>query len=205
MKLSNLIRTFASMVFPSSSTDAEMQEELRSHIQHRADDLERAGVARAEAELRARVELGGYERYREESHEALGGHFFETLLEDVRFAFRVLRKSPGFTAIAVITLALGISANAVVFSVLNGLILRPLNVPEAQRLFTIQRGSDPSPMQSYPDYLDLRDRNRSLDGVVAYAFSRAGAEHFVVGIWESMSSACRLGSSDIFLSSDLVE
>jgi hypothetical protein len=86
----------------------------------------------------------------------------------------MLRKSPGVTATAVITLALGISANAVVFSVLNGLILRPLNVPESQRLFTIQRGKDPSPIQSYPDYVDLRDRNRSLDGVIAYAFSRAG-------------------------------
>jgi predicted permease len=151
-----------------------MEEELRSHIQHRADDLELSGLTRAEAERRARVEFGGYERYREESHEALGGQFLETLLQDVRFGFRMLRKSPSFTAIAVITLALGISANAVVFSVLNGLILRPLNVPESQRLFTIQRGKDPSPIQSYPDYVDLRDRNRSFDGVVAYAFSRAG-------------------------------
>jgi hypothetical protein len=109
------------------------------------------------------------------THEARGGQFLESLLQDVHFGLRMLRKSPGFTATAVITLALGISANAVVFSVLNGLILRPLNVPESQRLYTIQRGqNDPSPIQSYPDYLDLRDRNRNLDGVMAYAFSRAG-------------------------------
>lgn len=174
MSLLISLRSFASTLFQRSRIDAEMEEELRSHIQHRADDLELSGLTRAEAERRARVEFGGYERYREESHEALGGQFLETLLQDVRFGFRMLRKSPSFTAIAVITLALGISANAVVFSVLNGLILRPLNVPESQRLFTIQRGKDPSPIQSYPDYVDLRDRNRSLDGVVAYAFSRAG-------------------------------
>jgi predicted permease len=174
MSLLTSLRSFASTLFQRSRIDAEMEEELRSHIQHRADDLERSGLTRAEAERRARVEFGGYERYREESHDALGGQFLETLLQDLCFGLRMLRKSPGLTAIAVITLALGISANAVVFSVLNGLILRPLNVPESQRLFTIQRGKDPSPIQSYPDYLDLRDRNRSLDGVIAYAFSRAG-------------------------------
>jgi predicted permease len=174
MSLLTSLRSFASALFQRSRIDAEMEEELRSHIQLRADDLERSGLTRPEAERRARVEFGGYQRYREESREALGGQFLETLLQDVRFGLRMLRKSPGFTAIAVITLALGISANAVVFSVLNGLILRPLNVPESQRLFTIQRGKDPSPIQSYPDYLDLRDRNRSLEGVVAYAFSRAG-------------------------------
>jgi predicted permease len=174
MSLIITLRSLTSTLFQRSRIDAEMEEELRSHIQHRADDLERFGITRAEAERRARVEFGGYERYREESHEALGGQFLETLLEDVRFGLRMLRNSPGFTAIAIITLALGISANAVVFSVLNGLILRPLNVPESQRLFTIQRGKDPSPIQSYPDYLDLRDRNRSLEGVIAYAFSRAG-------------------------------
>jgi predicted permease len=174
MSLLISLRSFASTLFQLSRIDAEMEEELRTHIQLRADDLERSGLTRPEAERRARVEFGGYERYREESHEALGGQFLENLVQDVRFGLRMLRKSPGFTAIAVITLAMGISANAVVFSVLNGLILRPLNVPESQRLFTIQRGKDPSPIQSYPDYVDLRDRNRSLDGVIAYAFSRAG-------------------------------
>ena len=175
MSLFTSLCSFASTLFRRSRINAEMEEELRSHIEHCADDLERSGLSRAEAERRARVEFGGYERYREETHEARGGQFLESLLQDVHFGLRMLRKSPGFTATGVITLALGISANAVVFSVLNGLILRPLNVPESQRLYTIQRGqNDPSPMQSYPDYLDLRDRNRSLDGVIAYTFSRAG-------------------------------
>jgi predicted permease len=169
-----LFRSIASTLFQPSQRNGEMEEELHSHIQHRADDLERSGLSRVEAERRARVEFGGYERYRQESHEALGGNFLETVAGDIRFGFRMLAKSPGFTAIAVITLALGISANATVFGVLNGLILRPLNVPESQRLFSIQRGDDPSPMQSYPDYLDIRDRNRSLEGVIAYTFSRAG-------------------------------
>ena len=174
MSLLVILRSLISTLFQRSRIVAEMNEELGSHIQHRADDLERSGLSRPEAERHARVEFGGYERYKQESYEAVGGEFFETLHQDIRFGLRMLYKSPAFTAVAVITLALGISANAVVFSVLNGLILRPLNVPQSQRLFTIQHGQDPSPLQSYPDYLDLRDRNRSFDGVIAYAFSRVG-------------------------------
>ncbi len=99
-----------------------------------------------------------------------------TLLQDLRFALRMLRKSPGFTAIAVVTLALGIGANAVVFGVLNALILRPLNVPPAQSLYGIERGSDKAVNQSYPDYLDLRDRNRSFDDLAAYNVTSVGLD-----------------------------
>lgn len=87
----------------------------------------------------------------------------ESLREDLRLAFRMLRKSPGFALVAVATLALAIGANAVVFGVLNGLILRPLNVPDAESLYGLERGSDRIPVQSYPDYLDLRARNRTLE------------------------------------------
>ncbi len=98
----------------------------------------------------------------------------DSLREDLRFAFRTLRKSPGFAAVAVVTLALGIGANAVVFGVLNALILRPLNVPDAESLYGVERGRDRLPAQSYPDYLDLRARNRSFDGLAAYNISEAG-------------------------------
>ena len=84
-----------------------------------------------------------------------------TLMQDVRFALRVLRKSPGFTLAAVVTMALAIGANAVVFGVLNGLILRPLNVPQAENLYGSEYGDD-SGWQSYPNYVDLRDRNAAL-------------------------------------------
>ena len=98
-------------------------------------------------------------------------------LQDVRFALRTLRKSPGFVAVAVLTLAMAIGANAVVFSLLNGLILRPLNIPRADSLYMVERGvNEESPMQSYPDYVDLRDRNRSLSGLVAYDIDRAGVD-----------------------------
>jgi predicted permease len=175
MKLLASFRLGISTLLLRSQVNAEIEDELRSHIQHRADDLERAGLSRAEAERRARVEFGGYQGFKEECHKAAGGTLVESLLQDLRYALRLLRKSPAFTAVAVVTLALGIGANAVVFSVLNALILRPLNVPHSQDLFMIEREvrNSSTPQQSYPDYVDLRDRNRSFDGLMAYAIEPA--------------------------------
>lgn len=97
-------------------------------------------------------------------------------LQDVRFSLRLLRKSPGFTIVAVLTLAVGIGANAVVFAVMNSLILHPLNVPRAESFYEIERLSDYSAEQSYPDYIDLRDHNQSFDGLSAYAYAQAGLD-----------------------------
>ncbi|MGC2404648.1 MAG: ABC transporter permease [Acidobacteriaceae bacterium] len=89
---------------------------------------------------------------------------------DLRLALRQLRKAPGFASTAVLTLALAIGANAIVFSVLNALILRPLKVPHPETLFMLERayGSNTSPSESYPDYRDLRDRNRTFDSLILY-------------------------------------
>jgi predicted permease len=100
----------------------------------------------------------------------------QTLWQDLRFAIRMLKKNPGFTIVAVLTLAVAIGANAVVFSAMNGLILRSLNVPQAQTLYTLEHGSDKDSSESYPDYLDLRDRNRSFDGLIAYNIDQAGLD-----------------------------
>ena len=99
-----------------------------------------------------------------------------TLWRDLRYAVRMLLKNPGFTAVAVLTLAMAIGANAVVFSVLNALILRPLNVPEPQSLYAMERTSDQSGNLSYPDYLDLRDRNRSFEALAAFNVDQAALE-----------------------------
>ena len=89
---------------------------------------------------------------------------------DLRLALRQLRKSPGFAVAAVLTLALAIGANAVVFSVLNALVLRPLQVPHSENLYMLERAfaQESTPSQSYPDYIDLRDRNHSFETLVSY-------------------------------------
>ena len=170
------LRSRFSALFHRSQINREMENELRSHIQHRADDLERSGLPRSEAERRARVEFGGYERFKEECRETLGGNLISTFAQDVRFSLRGLRKSPGFAVAAVLTLALAIGANAVVFSILNAFILRPLNVPHPESLFGLWRTQDKGMSESYPDYLDLRDRNHSFDALVAYNVDLAGLD-----------------------------
>jgi len=174
MNLLAYFRSAALRLFRRAEISEDVDAELRSHIDHRADDLQRDGLARVEAERRAHIEFGARERYKEESYEALGGNFVQTAVQDVRFSGRVLRKSPGFAIAAVATLALAIGANSVVFAVLNGLFLRPLNVPHSQDLYSLQRGKDTYIVQSYPDYVDLRDRNRSFDGLAAYTILQAG-------------------------------
>ena len=119
MHIVDSIRFRLVVLFQRSAMNADMEEELRSHIEHRADDLERSGLARSEAERRARIEFGGREKYRQEIHHALGGNFIETCLQDLRFSMRQLRKSPGFTIAAILTLTLAIGANAVVFGLMD--------------------------------------------------------------------------------------
>jgi len=96
--------------------------------------------------------------------------------QDLSYALRQLRKSPGFTITAVLTLAMAIGANAVVFGVMNGLVLRPLNVPQAESLYTIERASDKDMSHSYPDYLDLRLRNRTFEDLAAYSIPQVGLD-----------------------------
>jgi predicted permease len=176
MRVLESLRFRIACLFKRSEMSAEMEEELRAHVQLRADDLERGGVARAEAERRARIEFGGHVKFKEESREAAGGTLLESLWMDLRFGLRMLRKSPGFTVVAVATLALGIGANSVVFGVLNALVIRPLHVPQAESLWGIERGKDKAINHSYPDYLDLRERNRSFEDLAAYNVSAVGLD-----------------------------
>jgi predicted permease len=174
MKFAAYLRSIGSRFLRRSRVEDEMAEELRSHIQLRADDLERSGLDRAEAERRASIEFGAQERFKEESCQALGGNFLEVLNQDLRYGLRVLRKSPGFTVAAVLTLALAIGANAVVFGVLNALVLRPLHLPQEESLFAIDRSG--IGFESYPNYLDLRERNRSFEDLAIYTMDEAGLD-----------------------------
>jgi predicted permease len=100
----------------------------------------------------------------------------QTLWQDLRYSARMLTRSPGFLIVAVLTLAMAIGANAVVFSVLNALILHPLHVPNPDTLWAIQHGNETSLYQSYPDFLDLRDRNRSFEGLAAFNINEAAID-----------------------------
>jgi hypothetical protein len=137
MKLLAYLRALASSVFHSSSTERELDEELRSHIQIRADDFERSGLTRAEAERRARIEFGGLERFKEEVRDGQLGTWFNSVLSDCRYSFRGLIRDPIFATTAIVSLSLAIGANTAIYSVVDAALLRPLPVPQADRLFRL--------------------------------------------------------------------
>jgi predicted permease len=152
----------------------DLSEEMRLHIEARVEQLKREGLSPQEAERQARIAFGNLALVEERSREVWQWPTLESMRSDVRYALRQLRRSPGFTIAAVLTLALAIGANAVVFSILNAFLLRPLNVPRPESLYQLQHGYEASAYQSYPDYIDLRDRNRSFDGLVAYTVDEVG-------------------------------
>jgi predicted permease len=156
--------------------DERLQEEIAEHIALQTAENLRAGLSPAEARRQARLKFGAVEAMKEDYRSQRSLQPFENLLRDLRFALRMLRKSPGFTIVAIATLAMAIGANAVVFSVLNALILHPLHIPQAESFYGIQHGNEASSYQSYPDYLDLRDRNRSFDDLAAYDAALVGLD-----------------------------
>jgi len=150
----------------------DLSEEMQLHLEERVEQLMAEGMSRQEAQQAARRAFGNRTLLEERSRLVWQWPTLESVWSDARIAVRNLRRSPGFTIAAVVTLALAIGANAVVFGVLNALILRPLNVPAAQSLFTVERGGYKEQATSYPDYLDLRDRNRSFEGLTAYMLTQ---------------------------------
>jgi len=167
MSLLAYFRSLGARFFRRAKIDNELEEELAAHIQLHADRLERAGLDRAEAERRARIEFGSMARFKEECREQLGGNSLDMLIQDVRFSLRTLRKSPVFFAVAVITLALGIGATVAAFSVVNSVLLRPFGFSNSERLLWIysQRPDNSRANFSLPEYCDYRDQNTSLDGL----------------------------------------
>ena len=160
-------------LFRRNSVETELDTELRAHIENEIAKYVAAGVLRDEAKRRASLALGGLEQIKEQCRDARGTHFLETLMHDVRYGLRTLRKSPGFTAVAVLTLALGIGANSAIFSVLEGVVLAPLPYREPDRLvmvwlnnFNLKSVTD----LSYPDFVDWRRSAHSFEKMAAYAW-----------------------------------
>ena len=156
--------------------EVELREELQFHLEEEAAERHAQGVAEEDASWAARRELGNLALVAEDTRAMWGWTLLEQLAQDLRFSGRLLRKSPGFTFTAAATLALGIGATTVVFSVLNAFILRPLDVPDADSLYQIERGPDKAGSQSYPDYVDLRDRNRTFEDLAAFSVAQVGLD-----------------------------
>jgi putative ABC transport system permease protein len=156
-------------LFRRRSVERELGDELQFHLERAADAHRRQGLSAGDARRRALAELGGLETTREACRSARGTAGFEHTVQDLRYAVRVLRKHPGFTAGVVLTLGLGVGATTTMFSVVDGVLLRELPYPEADRIVQIGRTFGPVEVSatSGPDYLDLAARTRTFTRVAA--------------------------------------
>ena len=178
--------------------DRELEEELRYHLERETELNLRGGMTPQEARRLALRAFGGVEQTRELCREARGVRMFQDLWQDLRYGARKLRKSPGFTLVAVMTLALGIGANSAIFSVVNAVLLRPLPFEEPEQLVRVfgtnaRRGSFSRP-HSYLNFSDLRGQNQTFESMAAYsgmtaALSGAEAPEQITGV---------IASGDIF-------
>lgn len=163
MRFWSRLRSWTRTTFRRTHAESEMDVELRFHIETHAEDLVQMGVSRDEALRRARIQFGGVERVKEEGRAARGLTILDELVQDLRFGQRVLRKSPGFAAVAVLTLALGIGAASAIFSVVNAVLLRPLAMNHPSRVMYVQEHwQDIFPGLSVGNYIDVKDQNSSF-------------------------------------------
>ena len=159
-----------------SRMESEMDAEMRFHVEAYADDLVSRGMARTEALRQALVEFGGVEQKKEECRDARGVTLVENFVQDLKFGARMLRKNPGFTAIAMLTLALGIGANAAIFTVIDAVLLRAIPVKHPEQLVAVgdptrvhswSTGTPETNSFSYPLYKEVRDQNEVFSSLLA--------------------------------------
>src|SRR4051794_21808155 len=159
-----------------NAVEHELDEELQYHLDKSIEQFMAQGMGPGEARTAALRSMDGLTQRKEECRDMRKLNLLDDTLQDLRYAARVLAKSPGFTAVAVLTLALAMGANSVVFGIMNALLIRPIDVPQAESLYSLQRKADNYGAESYPNYLDLRDRNRSFDGLAGYTITTAGLD-----------------------------
>ena len=152
--------------------EQEMQDEMRIHLELYQADLRRRGVPEDEARRRAFAEFGSVDARKEECRDAVGLRLVDELRGDVRYAFRLLRRSPAFTLVALLSLGLGIGANTAIFSLIDTVLVKTLPVNDPQRLFFVDNSGGKSGGSSgppYPCFERLRDHNRFLSGIAAFS------------------------------------
>jgi putative ABC transport system permease protein len=199
--LSDLVIRIRSL-FRRSAVEAELDDELRSHLEHQVEKYVRSGLSREEALRRARIEFGGIDQVKDECREARGVNLIETVLQDLRFAVRLLSKTPVTSTVALLSLALGIGANTAIFSLIDAVMLRMLPVRDPGQLVQIKfrspKSANPRQSVTNPIWEQVRDRQEVLSGVFAWGpdtfdLANGGEQESVHGIYASGGYFATLG------------
>jgi predicted permease len=154
--------------------EAELEREIDLHIEQLTREYMAGGMSAPEARVLARREFGPVDLTKELCRDMRRVNLLDDLARDLVYAFRLLAKSPGFTLTAILSLALGIGANTIVFSVLNALVLKPLPVAAPERIYFVNNSGHPS--NSFPNYRDIRDRNRVFESLFSYRITQAALD-----------------------------
>jgi putative ABC transport system permease protein len=166
VKLAGRFRSLVDVLIRRGRFEAGMDDELRFHLETYVDELVRDGIPREEAHRRARLEFGGVEKVKEDCRRARGFQFFDELRQNLRYAFRIMWRSPAFTAVIILTLALGIGANTAIFSLVRGVLLRALPYADADRLVSIwEKNTERERRDKLTggDYAEWQARNHVFD------------------------------------------
>lgn len=173
----NRTAAFFRNLFRKDRVEHELNDEVHAYLEAVTAEKIAAGLSPPEARRQALIEFGGAEQVKEEVRAVRAGALLEQLVQDLRFGLRMLRKNPGFTVVAVLTIALGIGANSAIFSIFDDVMLRPLKLPDSARLVDIYQTIHGNVSRnvrggfnllSYPEYLQYRDQSRVFESLAAY-------------------------------------
>src|SRR6266571_4333797 len=167
-KLTSYVRA----LLHKDKVERDMDQELRFHLEMEIEENVRSGMSLTEARREALVRFGGVEKFKEECRDVRGAPLIESLLQDVRYGARILFRNPGFTLVAVLTLGLGIGANTAIFSVIYGVLMRPLPYKDGNQLVIVQQQAPLAHVLNVPfsvkEVQDYREQSQTLDAVVEH-------------------------------------